>query len=264
MAIASDEDTQILKRLGLTTLQAEVYLTLTRLNKATIKNISSVSKIDRANIYRVLTRLLEINLVEKMLTTPTIFEALPLDEGIQMLLEQKENDNKKTKTQVEEFLKKYKQPNLEAPADKGCEFILIPDGKLTMRKVEEMVSSNQKTHEIIIFWSDFDSQTNEVVDRWTSLLVRGIKLRILVYLHQKKSLPKKIMQLKKFAEFQIRSISGPPKATISIIDGNQAFVSVTPSISEDRGGSGLWVSNPGMVGLIEDYFEMLWRSSKTL
>jgi sugar-specific transcriptional regulator TrmB len=82
-----EEDIQTLTRLGLTILQAEIYLTLTKLEKATIKTLSTTTKIDRANVYRIVSKLQELRLVEKMITNPTVYKAVPIQDGAPMLLE---------------------------------------------------------------------------------------------------------------------------------------------------------------------------------
>ena len=178
------QDTEILTRLGLTPLQAEVYLTLAQMDKATIRTLSSILKIDRANVHRVLTRLQELELVKKLLTNPNIFKALPAIEGIQMLLDRKEADDKEIKMQTKELLKKYKNTYQSAVDEKNCEFALIPDGQFVKRKVAEMISSNQKTHEVIIYWSDFASDINAVVAMWKKVLLKDIKMRIIVFLQE--------------------------------------------------------------------------------
>lgn len=260
MTVICNENAKILTKIGLTALQAEVYLTLARLNKATIKTISASSKIDRANVYRVLTRLGELDLVEKLLSNPTVFKALPINDGVKMLLERKEKENEEIKAQTLELLKKYRNYQ-ELPVEDVCEFILVPEGKLSKRKVDEMVEANQSTHEIIIYWSDFEKQKDDVTARWRQLLLKGIEVKIIVYLNSNRRLPQNVLALKKYQEFKIKKTLKPPKATISIIDGIQAFVSVTPMLVS---GGGLWLNNPCIVGLFRDYFLMLWRTSKTL
>jgi sugar-specific transcriptional regulator TrmB len=256
-----DEDTEVLTRIGLTPLQAQVYLTLAKVNEATIKTISSASKIDRANVYRVLVRLQELRLVEKLLTNPTVFRPLSVNEGIKLLLDKKEKEDREIKAKTEELLKKYEGRNEEALEQSGSEFILIPDGKLTKRKVAKMVHVNQRTHDVVIYWADFVSQTNETVERWSKLLSGGVQLRIIVYLQSNEKLPRDILSLQQTPKFQIRRTLVTPKATISIIDGKQALLSVTPSIIPS-GSPNLWVSNHGIVGLFQEYFEMLWQKSK--
>jgi sugar-specific transcriptional regulator TrmB len=186
-----------------------------------------------------------------------------VNEGVKMLRDKKEKEDNEIKAKTAELLKKYDRRNEEALDQSGSEFILIPDGKLMKRKIAEMVNANQRTHEVIIYWSDFTNQTNETVERWTKLLQSGVQLKIIIYLQINERIPRDILRLKQKPEFQIRRTLSKPKATISIIDGKQALLSVTPSIAP-CGSPSLWVNNHGIVGLIQEYFEMVWQKSKLL
>jgi sugar-specific transcriptional regulator TrmB len=258
-----ESDIAILTKIGLTPLQAQVYLILAKLNETSIKSLALESQVDRANVYRVLIRLQEMGLVEKLLTNPTLFRALPIKDGAKMLLDQKERTDQEIKTKTAEMLKKYENHCAENLTQTRSEFTLLPDGKLMKRKVAEMVKANEKTHEILIYWSDFTSQTSETVERWSKLLLKGVKLRIIVYLQSKERIPKNILNLQKNPDFKIRQTLKPPKSTISIIDGNQALLSVTPTLNPG-GKPGLWVNNHGIVSLVQEYFEMIWQKSTPL
>jgi sugar-specific transcriptional regulator TrmB len=255
-----NEDTQLLMRLGLTELQAEVYLTLARMGKATLKNLALTSDIDRANVHRVITSLMNLNLVEKILSTPTVFRALPVAEGAKMLLDQREKEHKEITVRTQEMLERYKRVNSDI-TDDTSEFVLLPDGFLTRHKAAEMVNSNRKAMDVLVYWSDFKDQTDDVVSIWTKLLDKGIKLRVIVFLKNNERLPRQIMCLCKHPLFEIRKVSTPPKATISIADGKKALLSMTPSLST-RGKPSLYVNNHCIVGLIEEYFELTWGRSK--
>ena len=262
MTLTFDEDAKLLTRLGLTELQAQVYLTLTKMGKATLRDLSAAAKTDRANVYRVITRLQELNLIEKFLSTPTMFRALPLADGFKMLLEKKDQEHNEIKAKTKEMLSRYRKVSPEIVGEDISEFILVPDGRLTKRKVAEMVSSNQKTHDILIYWSDFKFQANAVASMWTKVLLRGVKVRIIVFLEKTERVPPNILGLRKYPNFEVRMASSPPKVTLSIIDGKETLISVTPSISPRK--PGLYVNNHGVVGLVQDYFELAWRDSKAI
>jgi sugar-specific transcriptional regulator TrmB len=264
MPVYSEEDAQILTRLGLTTRQAIVYLTLAKLGKAKISTISSTSKIDRGNTYRVMTRLQELNLVEKVIAYPSVFEALPVPEGIAMLLERKEKEQAAFKVKVKKVIERHKQSSEVDPIQDDCQFALIPGGKLTYRKVTEMWDSNKRTHKIIIYWKDFKHRTNQFITIWRKLLKKGIKFQAIIFFQGKEKLPKEIEDLRKqYSRFQIRSTSRPPKSTISIIDGEKAFISLAPSLFPSNSPS-LWINNPILVEIIQEYFENIWLDSKEL
>jgi sugar-specific transcriptional regulator TrmB len=263
MTLTFDEDSKLLVRLGLTELQAQVYLTLTRLDRATLRDLSSAAKTDRANVYRVIIRLQELNLIEKLLATPTVFRALPLSEGIKMLLEKKDQEHNEIKAKSREVLSRHRKTSRGIVGEDVSQFILVPYGRLTKRKVAEMISSNQKTHDILIYWSDFKLQAESVASMWKSVLLRGVKVRIIVYLEKNEKLPRSILCLRGYQNFEVRSASTPPKVTLSIIDGKETFISVTPSICPG-GKPGLYVNNHGVVGLVADYFELAWRDSQVI
>ncbi|MEM4733518.1 MAG: helix-turn-helix domain-containing protein, partial [Candidatus Bathyarchaeia archaeon] len=74
------EDVQTITKLGLTTSQVKVYLSLLQQKKATAKTISNFSKIARQEVYRVLSDLYEKGLVEKIIAKPTEFKAVPIED----------------------------------------------------------------------------------------------------------------------------------------------------------------------------------------
>lgn len=263
MTLTFDEDTKLLTRLGLTELQAQVYLTLAKMDKATLRDLSAAAKTDRANVYRVITRLQELKLVEKLLTAPTMFRALPLDDGVKMLLEKKDQEHNEIKAKSKALLMRHRKASQDLLADDVSQFILIPDGRLTKRKVAEMVDSNQKTHDILIYWADFKHQAKSVTSMWNKVLVRGVRVRVIVFLEKDEMLPNSILYLSKNPLFEVRRASTPPKVTLSIIDGKETLLSVTPSISP-RGKPGLYVHNHGVVGLVQEYFELAWRDSQAI
>lgn len=87
-----EQPIKILTTLGLTYREAKIYLTLNSLGKATIKELSVTAHMDRPNIYGVIAKLQKLNLIEQMLTTPIVYKAVPLDQGVEMMLEHKRHD----------------------------------------------------------------------------------------------------------------------------------------------------------------------------
>ena len=71
-----------LMELGLTLVQAKIYLTLTKLDNATIKAISKNSNLARQDIYRIIPSLQKLGLVEKIIDKPTKYKATPIKIGV--------------------------------------------------------------------------------------------------------------------------------------------------------------------------------------
>ena len=79
-----EEDVEALVALGLTTLQAKVYLTLNKLEEAKTK--SETAKVARQEIYRVMNKLQNLCLVEKVIAKPVRYKAVPMQEAVPHLL----------------------------------------------------------------------------------------------------------------------------------------------------------------------------------
>ena len=71
------EDHQTLIDLGLTLLQAKVYLALVQSGTLKVGTIAQVSKVARPDVYRTLQKLQDLGLIEKIITKPILFRATP-------------------------------------------------------------------------------------------------------------------------------------------------------------------------------------------
>ncbi len=81
---------QVLMKLGLTRLQATIYLNLAKLEKADVKTIAEVSGVSRSGVYRVIPQLERLGLAQKIMAQQTMYKATPMDEGSELLLEKEE------------------------------------------------------------------------------------------------------------------------------------------------------------------------------
>lgn len=92
--IFHEEDAETLAAIGLTSTQAKVYLTLASLRQAKARTIYKNSGVPRQDIYRILTELEGKSLVEKIIAAPTEFRAIPLQDGLSVLLKHKAHEYK--------------------------------------------------------------------------------------------------------------------------------------------------------------------------
>jgi sugar-specific transcriptional regulator TrmB len=87
MKQVQDEDVEALTSLGLTILQAKVYLALVKSGSSTIREISKTSDVARQDLYRITSELQKLGLVERVIANPTEFRAIELTGGISILLQ---------------------------------------------------------------------------------------------------------------------------------------------------------------------------------
>src|SRR5208283_4200662 len=135
-----------LSRLGLTPNQAKVYLILSSSAAATASQISKISKLAREEIYRAMSKLQELGLVEIMVEAPTKYRAHPLSDGIHTLLNRKTEENKRLQEEAENLLKHSIKgtPELTIPEGRGFEFSLLRDG-LDIQKRKQAIEQTMET-----------------------------------------------------------------------------------------------------------------------
>jgi CRP-like cAMP-binding protein len=78
-----DECVQTLTLLGLSFNQARVYIALAQSPMSNAQSISMVSKVAREHVYRTMNSLQKLGLVEKIITIPTKYKAIPIHDGTQ-------------------------------------------------------------------------------------------------------------------------------------------------------------------------------------
>ncbi len=257
-----NEDIQTLVDLGLTYRESKIFLTLSLLGRATINNLSSAAKMDRANVYRVVNQLRELKIVQVLITNPKTFEALPLNDPVQLLLDGKKKKYKNAEYKAQKFLRRYKQ-NRRAPANsKESQLILIPGGKLTLRKIEELVNSTKETHEGILYLRDIRERIDFFHALFKKLIFNNVKIRLLVSCENKEGMDE-IFESLQNKNLEIRINDAKPQDTFSIWDKKSVFLTIKPKISEPM-TDGLFINNFAIVGLIQEYFELKWAISKTI
>jgi sugar-specific transcriptional regulator TrmB len=73
---------QVLKDLGLTDKEGEMYVFLAKHEALRSGEITKLIKMDKAEVYRVLTNLQTKGLVEKTIESPTRFTSTPFERAI--------------------------------------------------------------------------------------------------------------------------------------------------------------------------------------
>jgi sugar-specific transcriptional regulator TrmB len=77
-----------LKRLGLTTYEARVFLALQKLGSATASEVSEVAEVPRSQVYGAAEGLEKRGLVETQQSTPTVYRPVGLEQARRLLLDQ--------------------------------------------------------------------------------------------------------------------------------------------------------------------------------
>lgn len=257
------DDVQALTGLGLTSRQAKIYLILSQMEKASINTLCLRSKIDRANVYRTMKQLEDLKIVEKLATSPTTFKASPINEGMFLLLERQKSEFINNEAKAKLLLEKYPNGHTSVTCEKGANFAIVPSGKLAYNEIIERIESSHKTHQAIVYWKDFECMPDIIAFVWKKLLLRGVEITVLVFSESDKQLPKRFEEFRTFGKIEVRITTKRPKTTFAIYDGKTALLSTLPMIYDSMNAY-LLMENVALVGLLQEYFELMWHDSKPI
>ncbi len=266
--LVQDETIHTLMELGLTGLQSKVYLTLAAMEKADGKTLWKSSGVARQDIYRILDELQNKGLIEKILTTPMQYKAIPLQEGLSILLRRKADQYKETEIKVD-YLKQRLQKIKKKIIPTQQQFVLVPGREAHERRINQAFKSLQKSIDTLMTINctalepNVKTKSKQVSETLPPLLrkaiMRGITSRhILNAPNGLETIPDRIIWKSK-GSYELRFIEHAAPTSLCIIDEKEVFFTTTPTINPNDSDA-LWTNNSNIVDVAKAYFETLWRS----
>ena len=144
-----DQDAKSLMDLGLTFVQAKTYLTLVSAEALTIKDLSKASGIPRTDLYRIVTDLKELSLIEKIIGNPNKYKATPIKQTIKQLIKNKKKETNEIAKKATKLANKLEKKTIKETQNIQNRFILIPS-KRTPIKIAEAIDRANKTIDLIV------------------------------------------------------------------------------------------------------------------
>ncbi|MGE5187465.1 MAG: TrmB family transcriptional regulator [Betaproteobacteria bacterium] len=262
-----NEQVSTLTELGLSITQAKIYLALVKTENQTAQAISKLSTISRPDVYRVLNQLQDLGMVEIIIAKPEEFRALPIDEGVSMLLQRRKNETRELQNKGFRLVQNVKQ-RLETSADgkeRGRrEFIFIPSKTSAYTRSERLLRGLEKSIYFVGLTKSMSAWLAQYSKEMEAALSRGIDCRMILPTspaNDKFWAP--FEKLRKYPNFKVRSISRAPTAGFSIWDEKEILIT-TSSLETPLSAATLWSSNRGLIELCADYFGCLWQKSKAI
>lgn len=251
-----NEDVQCLHELGLTHLQAKVYLTLLKTKTSTAKNIAIESKIARQEIYRVLSEIEELGIIEKILTNPTKYKATPLSDTIYFLMKRRNKKTQNIEKSIKRVLKNHKNDQPKNFREEDF-FILIPKKERFVKKLKQLISQSKKSVKVITAKNRLINSRDSLQTTIIQAGKRGINLQLIT----EKDLEEKVLQ-GYWPEYKnnVRYFLKTPPVVMAIIDNKEVLL-ITSANSAFANSSALWSNNHSQVTLAVNYFEMMWLSA---
>jgi sugar-specific transcriptional regulator TrmB len=255
---AIDEAVETLINLGLTVLQAKVYVALAKLGTSNSRLTAKEAKVASQDVYRILTELQETGLVEKIIAKPNMYHPMPLAKGLSMLLQRRKAQTKQLQKTANLISKEFDCTLRATEKTDIGSFVLIQKEEPIKSKALEMLETAKTSLELMHDTRD-TVKYEELYDIGQKLNAREIKVRDLV------SSSNQIFQvtkafssiIQKYPTFQVRHLDFPAPAKLIIKDNKEVLVSTTtkPNVSLK---TFLWSDNPILVQIIHQWFVNVW------
>lgn len=257
-----EEEINTLSQLGLTVCEARVYLALASSGMCSAKKISKISNMSSPDVYRVLGRLQERGIIEKVISYPAIFKAVPMEKTLSILFQHKEKEFNALKERTDRLLCSYKnREKTESYRDEEHQFIIIPTKGAEIEKRRHLLEIAHQSMDVINSWKRFSKTLFEFADDDIKALQRGVKIRTITEKPTVKRLPKLIRDVINAGSFEIKYLPYPPLAVMTIYDKKTALLT-TSSLAGLGETTVLCTSNIPLLAVMQEYFEVLWSQAE--
>jgi len=245
--------------LGLSASQSKIYLNLILLKEATVNKVSKASGIDRGETYRVMTKLLEFGLVEKIIDSPLRFKAIPLESGLSALFKRREQENVKIYERAQNLIANYLTSSSEDEISEKEEMtIAVLSADHNANLVSEKLSRVQKSYRAMSFLGEFDRFIKEYHKECKRLLDKGASLRFIVEVPGMQEYSSNLLDsLQRNPNFEVKFVVDKIPASLSIYDDLEVRIGAAGKVYISD-GSTFWSNNSAFVALSKSCFEAIW------
>lgn len=249
-----------LMNLGLTHLQATIYVNLARLGIAGAHSIAKASNVYRSEAYRVMLSLEKLGLAEKVVSDPVMYRATPIREGLQLLIQNKTTELANMRREAAEALVSIQDSNLSMPPQQDPQFVICSSEKLFFKCFIDRYNTAKISIDSIANWRALSPALVGNHHELKKIVKRGVKMRMLTEKHKDEKLTNKIIQgLLKNPLFEIRYLPFPVQTNITVFDGAQVDFCVSSDV--DAPVPSLWSNHSGFLKVINTYFDTIWAKS---
>ena len=260
----SEKNVEILTDFGLTGNQAKVYLATARLRLASVGQISKVSKVRREDVYRILPKLEELGLVERLLGKPTKIRATPVEEALSLLIKHEEDTARERvstlKEKTETFLKDFSRaPKLELK--EKAHFALLAKRESIMSRTLSMLQEAKREFDIVFSRGQIMQFIHSFAEEIKRTLNKGVRIRIVTEVPEyEDSLPRIIEERISPGDSVDLRYADLPSSHYLIVDFKEALIS-TATEGNMAQHPCLWTNSESLVVVFQGDFENLWHNS---
>jgi sugar-specific transcriptional regulator TrmB len=205
-----------------------------------------------------LPTLQKLGLADKIVARPTIYRAIPLEDGFSMLLHRRTEEYNELQNKAKLVFNNFIVNNSKVDSqEETSQFIITSERKLFLKKFKEDVSKAQASINIIYSKIGMSIIAFHVVEQIEKAMTRGVKIRAITNKVEEKSIDRNIQALKKNPAFELKFIANDISVGLVIFDNKAVKIRMYDKISPS-----LWTNNRNIVKLAEIYFESVWNNAQ--
>ncbi len=255
------ESIQTLIDLGLHSSEAKVYLTLDKIGLERAGVIAEIAQVSRPDVYRALSNLHELGLVEKIVGNPMMFKSISIKQGVSILLKQKTQEHSELKARSSDLIKTYDDRiNHNNPNFEKSKLVLVPSKQALIKRLKESIDYTQKSIDVFTSYKRLKFSCHCLFDELEQAWKRGVKGRAIIEYDCEPMFDfQKTCWRKPYA--QIKYIDSFPKTVMAIYDSKEVFIFLENEADLTE-SSALWTDNSSLVSLAQYGFNSCWKKAK--
>lgn len=252
----------LLMQLGFTEAQAKIYLTLIKTGETDAKTLVKESNISNQVTYRTLDELITKGIVEKKLSIPNKYQAIPLEATADLVLNAKAEEYTSVLEKTNQLLSQYNKENFLNEKNQDYS-ISIVEGKDTIINRSRAAHARSLVSVAVCStfqrWIQMDREINETIQ---NAVERGVFYRIVVEKPEGElCLPDEINKLLAKKNFQLKITNHKLKVNAAIFDEKMCSFSLYPTKNIAESPM-IWTNQPSIIAGFQEYFKKIWKSTK--
>lgn len=255
-------DERIISKLsmfGLTDYEARIYLTLIVKGSLEASKVSKYANIPRPHTYSVLKSLQMRGLLTIIPEAVNRYRAVPLDEGMDLLMEEKEKSFSALKQTKDELLSEIK-PKEAIPSGNHSSVVLYYGRQNVYKLVDEMFARCDHycdimttAHGIVRFYKYFSDQASEFRSK-------DIKVRFIAPVTPEvEDIARKLSRL-----VELRHVDNMPYIRFVLVDDKEVlFAEYSDDDFKSTGKeTGIWINQQELARMLKSMFENTWQNTR--
>jgi sugar-specific transcriptional regulator TrmB len=254
-----DEDICTLNDLGLSTIQAKIYLALAKAGTLTAQEISRLSGVARPHVYQALHELSNEGLTLKTISKPELWQAISPDDCMSILMHRRISKTSELQKQTLSLKKRLKTSQILKASGDEMQFLLIPKKGAVYLEAEKMLKTVEETMDFLCLTRRMIGWLSDCLDLFEEALKRKVDCRVIMPRpKQKTGIWQPLKRLNEYSNFTLRLIPKEPKFGFSIWDQKEILMT-TSTVNSSTPATTLWSNNRGLVDLCQEHFCCLWE-----